>query len=245
MTAVVKTSRHGDVFSISIDRPDEGNQLTLSMVRDLASAFRSAADSDAKVVTLRSAGSDFCLGRDTRGGSASSAGPVTALGVRENVIAPLLDVYEAIASVPQPVVCSVQGRAAGFGCALAAACDVTIAAENARFSLPELEKNLPPTLAISAMMSRVPRKSLTWMVYSTKVVDAQMAAQIGIASQVVAEGALTKELESFVEDLCTRSREALIAIKDYFRSSAGLQGRSATDLAGNLLATVLSSVKRD
>ena len=55
------------------------------------------------------------------------------------MIAPILDVYDAIADAPQPIVCIVQGAAFGFGCALATACDITIAAEGTRFRLDEFE----------------------------------------------------------------------------------------------------------
>ena len=144
MTDVVRTARRDKVVAITIDRPAEGNQLTVPMIRDLSTALREAGRSDAHVITLRSVGKDFCLGRDARGGAAGGP-PPNALQTRNNLIAPLLDVYDAIASTPQPIVCSVQGEANGFGCALATACDITIAADDARFRLPELEKNFPPT----------------------------------------------------------------------------------------------------
>ncbi len=107
------------------------------------------------------------------------------MAMRRNVTEPILNVYDEIAAAPQPVVCAVQGLAHGFGCAIATACDISIAADGARFKLPEMEKDLPPTLAISAMMARVPRKALTFMVYSMTEIDAHTALQLGIVSAVV------------------------------------------------------------
>ena len=243
MSDVIRLASEGAVAAITINRGDEGNQLTIPMVRELAAAFRDAAKTDAKVITLRSMGADFCLGRDTRGGPAGGP-PLNAVQMRTNLIAPLLDVYDAISNAPQPIVCSVQGPAMGFGCALATSCDITIASDTARFRLPELEKNLPPTLAISAMMSRVPQKALTWLVYSMREIDAQSALRLGIVSNVVEPGSLVMESDKLVAELCTRARDALIGIKDYVRAAPGLQGRAVADLAGNLLATVFSSVPR-
>jgi len=100
--------------------------------------------------------------------------------MRASVCEPILDVYDAIGNARQPVVALVQGKAHGFGSAVAGACDLTIAADNARFRLPEMEKDLPPTLAISALMARVPRKALTWLVYSMEEIDAHAALQLGI-----------------------------------------------------------------
>lgn len=243
MTDTIRFARKDAVAAITIDRASDGNQLTIPMLRELAAAFREAGNSDAKVITLRSTGQEFCLGRDTRGGPPPGP-PPNALQMRTNLITPILDVYDAISGAPQPVVCSVQGAAMGFGCALATSCDITIASETARFCLPELEKNLPPTLAISAMMSRVPQKALTWLVYSMQEIGAQQALQLGLVSQVVPSTQLVVVSDKFVAELCTRSRDALLGVKDYFRVAPGLQGRAVADLAGNLLATVFSSVPR-
>ncbi len=240
MTDIIKTARDGAVATITIDRAAEGNQLTVDMLGELSAAFRAAGTTDAKVITLRTVGVDFCRGRDPKGGRPSP----TALAVRANVVAPILDVYDAIAGTSQPVICTVQGAALGFGCALATACDVTVASDTARFRLPEMEKNLPPTLAISAMMSRVPRKALTWMVYSMADIGAERALHLGIISSVVPAAQLDTTLVKLVADLVSHSREALIAVKEYMRSAPAMEVRGAADYAGSLLAAVLSSAAR-
>ena len=237
MTDFIRAGRDGMVAHITIDRPAEGNLLTIEMVRALTAAFRAAANTDAKVIVLRSTGPDFCRGRD----SAGAAPPPTALKMRANVCEPILDAYAAIADAPQPVVCAVQGAAHGFGCAIAGACDISVAAVNARFKLPEMEKNLPPTLAISALMPRVPRKALTWMVYSMEELDAPIALQLGIVSAVVPAAQLDIAVSKLIESMATRSSEALIAVKDFFRTASLMEPRGVADYAGNLLASVLTS----
>ena len=181
MSDVIRMSRDGAVAAITIDRPAEGNVLTTDMLRALTATIRAAAASDAKVIALRSTGADFCRGRDGKGGPTNP----TALVMRDQVLQPILDVYDALNGAPQPVVCAVQGAAYGFGCATAAACDVTIAADVAKFRLPEMSHDLPPTLAISALMPKVPRKALAYMVYAMPELDAATALQLGIVSAVV------------------------------------------------------------
>jgi enoyl-CoA hydratase len=237
MTDVIRTNRNGAVAGITIDRAAEGNLLTVEMVRELAAAFRSAAASDAKVIVLSSTGADFCRGRDNTGVPPSP----TALKMRANVCEPILDAYDAIADAPQPVVCTVQGAALGFGCAIAGACDISIAADNARFKLPEMEKNLPPTLAISALMPRTPRKALTWMVYSMEELDAATALQIGIVSAVVPAAQLDTALSKLLATMTSRSPEALVAVKDFFRTASLMEPRGVADYGANLLASVLTS----
>ena len=227
--------RQGSLQVFTIERESEGNQLTLGMISALAGAIRVAGQQDISAILIRSQGSDFSLGRDTRpaapvaaagAATAAAAAPATALSMRSGMTSPILDVYDAIAGAAVPVIARVQGRALGFGCALATACDITIAADVARFQLPELEKNLPPTLAVSAMMARVPRKALTWMVYSMQQIDAQAALSLGIVSQVVPLAQLDAACDQIAAGLAQRSRPALVAVKDYFRSAPGMDARA-------------------
>jgi enoyl-CoA hydratase len=240
MSDLIRTSREGAVATITIDRPGEGNVLTIDMLRQLSNALRTAGSSDAKVILLRSVGRDFCLGRD---GSGAPPSP-TALKMRANVLEPILDVYDAIANVPQPIVCVVQGAAHGFGCAIAGACDISIASDAARFKLPEMEKNLPPTLAISALMARLPRKALTWLVYSIEEIDAASALQLGIVSSVVPAAQLDSAVAKLLETMTSRSPDALIAVKDFFRTAPLMEPKGVSAYAGTLLASVLSSAGR-
>jgi enoyl-CoA hydratase len=232
---VIKSSRADAVATLTIDRPAEGNTLTIEMLRELASAIRAAGATDAKVIVVRSNGPDFCRGR------APGAPSPTAMTMRANVCEPILDVYDAIAGARQPVVAVVQGRAHGFGAAMAGACDLTIAAGDARFRLPEMEKDLPPTLAISALMARVPRKALTFMVYAMEEIDAHAALQLGFVSVVVPFADLDGALDRLLAAMTARSPEALFAVKDYFRVAPYMEPRGAADYGANLLAAVLSS----
>ena len=237
MSNVIVSGREGDVATITIDRPQEGNLLSVDMVRGLAAAVRAAGASDAKVIVLRGAGEDFCLGRDPKGAAPSP----TAMAMRANVCEPILDAYAAMDAARQPIVAVVQGRAHGFGCAIAGASDVAIAAEDARLKLPEMEYDLPPTLAVTALMPRAARKALTFMVYSVAEIDAAAALRAGIVSQVVARRDLDGALTSLLATMTARSPAALCAVKDFFRAAAHMEPRGQADYAANLLANVLSS----
>ena len=235
--ASVTSSRDGAVVTIAFDRVSEGNLLTVDGVRELAAAFRAAGSTDAKVIALRGNGADFCRGRDPKGGAPSP----TAMKMRANVCEPILDVYDAMSTAHQPIVGVVQGMAFGFGCAIASVCDITIAHDTARFKLPEMEKDLPPTLAMSAVMPRVPRKVLAWMVYSMDELDAHAAHQVGIVSKVAPETMVEWEVEKLLKTMTARSPEALVAVKDFIRSAPQMEPRGMADYGANLLAAVLSS----
>jgi enoyl-CoA hydratase len=232
----VTSNRDAAVATITIDNGAQGNLLTVEDLRALAAAIRAAGATDAKVIVLRTAGADFCRGR-----APGASPPPTAMKMRTNVCEPILDVYDAIAGIRQPVVARVQGAALGFGTAMAGACDLSVAADNARFQLPEMQRDLPPTLAISALMARVPRKALTHLVYSMDEIDAATALQLGIVSQVVPLAALDGALAKLLATMTARSSEALVAVKDFFRAAPYMDPRGTADYAGNLLAAVLSS----
>jgi enoyl-CoA hydratase len=233
---IVTSSRDGAVTTITLDRPAEGNLLPIEGVLALTAAVRAAGASDSKVIVLRGNGTDFCRGRGP-GGPPSP----TAMKMRANVCEPILDVYEAMANASQPIVGVVQGAAFGFGCAIASACDITIAHDNARFKLPEMEKNLPPTLAMSAVGPRVPLKVIAWMVYSMEELDARAAREVGIVSKVAPSAQIESEVAKLIATLTARSPEALVAVKDFLRAAPHMEPRGMADYGANLLAAVLSS----
>src|SRR5215813_14188445 len=234
---IVTSSRDGAVTTITLDRASEGNLLPVDGVRELAAAFRAASATDAKVIVLRGEGEDFCRGRDPKGGAPSP----TAMKMRANVCEPILDAYDAMAGAHQPIVAVVQGVAFGFGCAIASACDITIAHDTARFKLPEMEKDLPPTLAMSAVGPRVPLKVIAWMVYAMDELDAHAAHQVGIVSKVAAEAMVEMDVDKLLRTMTARSPEALVAVKDFLRSAPHMEPRGMADYGANLLAAVLSS----
>ncbi len=114
-------------------------------------------------MVLRGAGKDFCVGRAGMG--ARPAVEPTAYA-RRKFSDVVFDAYGAMRNCPIPIVAVVQGGAHGFGCAIAAACDITIASDKASFSVPEMAHQIMPTMVMSSFVDRVPRKAMAYMVYS-------------------------------------------------------------------------------
>ena len=233
-------TQDGAIARVTFERPEKGNLLTLSMLTDIAKDIRDAGSSqNINVLVVRGNGDDFCRGRDPDG--APEGKPSTALEMREALIEPILGVYSAIRDAQVPVVTGVQGLANGLGCGITAISDVSIAAENARFAMPEMRANLPPTLAMLAHLDRIPPKSLLGMVYSTDSIDASRAVSIGLVSEVVPPANLDVEVEGLLEKLAGYERASVVTCKSYLKSAKNSDYRTANDLAGNLLSVVLSS----
>ena len=226
----------GEIARVTIDRPGDGNLMSPAMIAELTRLLNEAGrDPALKVIVLTGAGDDFCLGREP------GVGGKTAMETREVVTSPILGLYAAVRGAEIPVIASVQGRAAGFGCATAAVCDITIAADDARFSLPEMTHDLPPTLAMCAHIDRTMPKAIAWLVYSTGTVNAETARTLGFVSNVVPAASLRDETESLLATLTARRRDALITCKQFLANARLMETDKAADYAGNLLSVILSS----
>ena len=226
------------IATVRLARPESGNLLLTEDIAALGGEVKALGSLPGiKVVVIRAEGDAFCLGR--KPGPAS--GPKSALEVRTGITQPILNLYADLRDTPVPVIAVVQGEARGFGCALVAQCDLAIASVGARFSLPEMNSNLPPTLAISAVMGRVPHKHLAQMVYTRRQVDAQTALAFGLVSEIAPAESLDTAAQALVDCLTDRSRPALCAIKEYMLVAPHVDTNAAARIGSSLLSTVFSS----
>src|SRR5262249_54808449 len=200
------------------------------------------AATTSRLIVLRGAGENFCLGRDSA--ALRAAGPFkTALDMRRGNTEPALAVYGAFRRVTVPVLGIVQGRAIGFGCAPAGLCDVTIVSDDSLYQLPEMDHGIPPCLAMSALLGNVGPKAIMYLVYSTELVDAGRALAMGLVSKVVARADLENEADAFIKKTLARVPTAVPAVKEYMRSAPRMEPQAAADFGSTLLSGVLSSTE--
>jgi len=236
MSNEILTEQDGVILRVTLNRPEAGNGVSNDMAAQLTRILDQAHET-AQFVVFRGAGADFCTGRAHMG---PAQGQPEALELRrQNEV--IFDCYGAFRRSPVPIVGIVQGRALGFGCALAALCDITLAADNAKFQLPEMGHNIMPTMAMSSLVDRVPRKALMYLTYSTALVDAHKALMFGIVSDVVSAGSLEQAAEELCKALAKAPRPATLAVKEYARAALSMDLQGAVDFARNLHATVNSS----
>jgi enoyl-CoA hydratase/carnithine racemase len=231
------------VCRVELNRASCGNLVTMDMVKSLIQALQTIAP-DVKLLVLAGQGADFCRGRDYQdapeSAKAGSAAP-SALKIRKEMTGPIVTLYTALRDISVPSLSIVQGSAYGFGCALAGACDMCIAAEDARFRLPEMGRGLPPTLAMSALWERVPSRALGYMVYSTAELDAREAHEIGLASVVSPVTELKARAGTLVERVCNEPLDAVKAVKEYLKQAPSMHSAARTAFGASVFAEVLSS----
>lgn len=140
-TIAVETQDH--LCRITLDRPERLNSFTADMHAELAAALeRAEADDDVRAVLLTGAGRGFCAGQDLSERRAAPDGEAVDLGASiDRHYAPLI---ARLTTMPKPVVCAVNGVAAGAGVSIALACDIVVAARSARFVLSFARLGLVP-----------------------------------------------------------------------------------------------------
>ena len=227
----------GNLLTITLNRPEHGNAFNDAGIAQLTALLQGASQR-ARLVLLKAAGDDFCAGRLAPRGAA--APKLEALQVRRGRDV-VFNCYAAFRESPIPIIAAVQGRALGFGCAIACCADITVAAENARLQMPEFGENIMPTIAMSALLGKVTAKQLMYIAYSTAELTAERAERLGLVSEI----ALGNTLDSAVNRLCAQilkaPQPAVLAIKEYARVAPSMDIRGAVDYARSLHAVINSS----
>jgi enoyl-CoA hydratase len=224
MSNEILTARKGPVLEITLNRPQIGNAASDAMAVELAKLLLSAGES-AEIVVLRGAGEDFCVGRETMGKRPPGAPPEAFELRRRNDV--VFNCYGAFRRCEIPVIGVVRGRAFGFGCAIAAVCDITLAADTAK--------------VMSALVDRVPRKAMTYLVWSTAVVSAVRAREAGIVSEVFPAAELDAAVEALCKQIMQAPRPARVGCKDYARAALDMDVTGAVEYARSIHAVINSS----
>lgn len=224
----IAVDREGAVAKITLNRPDKLNALTQIMSDELVDAFTSAADDDGiRAVLLTGAGRGFCAGQDL-----SEFGKSLEAGHPPNIQEHLERAYHKLipimVEIPKPVVCAVNGVAAGAGVSLTVACDVRIASETARFTQAFVKIGLVPDSGGTWLLPRVVgyAKALELSI-SGDMVDAEAALGMGLVSRVVAPDALEKESLDYAATLAALPTAAIGEAKALLREAVTTDLQSA------------------
>ncbi len=207
--APILTETQGRVGVITLNRPQQLNALNDALMDALGKALL-AFDADDGVGAIVIAGS----------AKAFAAGADIAAMVDWSY----MDVYrsdfitrnwETIRRVRKPVIAAVAGFAMGGGCELALACDIVIAAESAKFALPEVKLAMLPGAGGTQRLPRAIGKAKAMdLCLSARVLDAAEADRYGLVSRVVADERLRDEALALATTIAGYSLPALMAIKE-------------------------------
>lgn len=207
----------GGIARLTLNRPDKLNSFNTDMHAEVRDALSRVLKDAARVLVLTGAGRGFCAGQDL-GDVPEHHGGKMDLGVivRQNYN-PLI---ELIRKLPLPVICAVNGVAAGAGANLAIACDIVIAAESASFIQSFSKIGLVPDTAGTFFLPRSVGLPMAMALMMTgEKITATRAAQIGMIYKVVPDEALESEAMSLATELAQMPTKSLAMIKRLLISS--------------------------
>jgi enoyl-CoA hydratase len=189
------------VLSVTIDRPESLNSLTVPVITGLADTMeRAATDPNVKVVRLGGAGRGFCSGAGIGADDMSSGSGFSP----DEIVLEINRLIRAITLLPHPVVAVVQGATAGVGVSLALACDIVLASEKAFFMLAFTKIGLMPDGGASALVAAaVGRIRAMQMALLPERLPATEALSWGLVSAVYPHDEFEAEVDKVIARLLT------------------------------------------
>ncbi|SRR5258708_6205884 len=205
------------VATITLNRPDVYNALNDELTYELQEVLKSVAkDALIRVVVLTGEGKAFCSGQDLKSeGDPGKRSFVDSLKKRYNPI------IRAMRNLPKPIVCRLNGVAAGAGCSLALACDIIVASEDATLIEVFINIGLVPDSGSSFFLPRLTGMAKAFELCSmgTKV-NATEAQALGMINRVAAAGRLDDEVKVYTDYFAKAPTRSVGLIKKMLNKSA-------------------------
>ena len=231
----------GNVATVTLNRPEALNAISGAMADDLAQTFRSLDDrDDVWAVILAAAGEKaFCVGADLK-----ERARFTLEDFHQNR-KQIRGLFEALRSVPQPVIASVFGFALGGGFELALSCDLMVAAEGTKLGLPEARVGLLPAGGGTQLLTRKagPARAKE-LIYTGRRFDAAEGLDIGVVQRVVPRAELTDATAQLAREICRSSPVAVRAAKRATDAALGVPIEEGIEAEHRAWETVIGSSDR-
>jgi enoyl-CoA hydratase len=210
----VDFERRGAVAIVTLNRPDARNALDPDTIRGLGRAFTEAeADEGVRAVLLTGAGDRaFCAGMDLK---AFAAGRRGAEGEGPGLEVLTRRVY------PKPVIAAVNGTAVAGGFELMLACDLAVAAEHAKFGIPEVKRGLVAAGGGTRLPQRIPIAVALELGLTGNLIDAERALALGLVNRVVPAERVLDEAIGLAEEIASNGPLALRVTKELMVEQAG------------------------
>jgi 2-(1,2-epoxy-1,2-dihydrophenyl)acetyl-CoA isomerase len=203
------------IGKITLNRPDTYNSLSLATIQEIIAAFKACSrDKSMRTVILTGEGKGFSSGADLM----ELGGDLANIDITETLRAGLNVIVSQMRSLDKPIVCAVNGVAAGAGASLALAADYRLASENASFVFAAFVNiGLVPDAGNTYLLQKFvgPAKALELALFadSKHRVDAQNALEFGIVNRIVPHDQLVTETDMIAKKLASMPTKAIAMTK--------------------------------
>ncbi|MCW3014451.1 MAG: echA3 [Solirubrobacterales bacterium] len=232
-TELVLIERRDGVLTITINRPAQKNAVNHEVAVELGSALDVLdADPALSVGVLTGAGGTFCAGMDLK---AFARGERPTLPDRG---------FGGLtrASVRKPLIAAVEGWALGGGFELALACDLIVAAQDARFGFPEVKRGLVASEGgLVRLPRRIPYHVALRVLLTGDPLPATEASEHGLVTELTAPGAALDKARELAGHIAVNAPLALAAVKEIVRTTQALDDRNAFERQDQIANPLISS----
>ena len=203
MNDAVRLESEGALAVITLNRPEEMNALNLDMAEGLLrAAIACDEDREVRAVMVTGAGDVFCAGGDIREMQANADGEGNAGAFLKKLAAELHAAIATLARMEKPVIAAVNGTAAGAGFSLAIACDLVLAAEDARLTMAYTGIGLAPDGSSTYFLPRlIGMKRALGMMLTNRVLTGTEALALGLVSETFPAASFAAEARSYAAKL--------------------------------------------
>ena len=203
----VAVATAGGVATLTLDRPENRNALSVELVDALGDALEAAmADDSVRVVVLTNTGNTFCAGADLK----AAAPGVAAVEARWSFV----DVLRLVLDAPKPVVGRIAGHCMAGGVGLASACDLSIAADDVLIGFTEVRIGVAPAVISVECLPKLRPADARELFLTGERVSAARAAEAGLLNRAVPRDGLDAAVGDLVAKLVRGGPVALAAAKD-------------------------------
>lgn len=213
MPSELLTSREGPLLILTISDPATRNTLSAQVLAAGIEALGVAeSDPGVRAVVVRGDGKHFCAGGNVRGLAERREAGRSA---QREMLEHLHQLIEALRVFPKPVIAAVEGAAAGAGFALALACDLIVAAEDATFTMSYARLGLSPDAGSTwSLMQSLPRMLVQRMIWLAEPVPAPQLHAAGVVGWLVPSGGASADALAIANRLATMAPNALASAKE-------------------------------
>jgi enoyl-CoA hydratase/carnithine racemase len=217
---------------LTLNRPQQFNALSQALLGELQNALDDiSTDKTVRVVIIASNGRAFCAGHDLKEMRSSNE-----RSFHQALFEQCSRMMLSINRPPQPVIAQVHGIATAAGCQLVAACDLAVAAADARFAVSGVNLGLFCSTPSVALSRNLGRKQALQMLLTGDFIDADTALQYGLIGQIVAPDQLAAASRELAAKICAKSPLAIMTGKKMFYKQLGMDLEDAYRYAGEVMA---------
>lgn len=232
-TPYLLRTRSGGVVSLTLNRGERFNPLSMAMIESLQAELDAIADDpSARAVVLGANGRGFSAGHDLKEVRAHSGDTEWQRKLFDTCAQMML----TLTRMPQPVIARVHGIATAAGCQLVSMCDLAVAASEAKFALPGVNVGIFCSTPVVGVGRNIHRKQAMEMLLTGEMIDAPTARERGLINRVVPASQLDAEIKKITDIIVGRSAAVIGAGKRAFYQQLDRSLADAYVLAGEAMA---------